>query len=273
MLSLLLAACAPTPTAAEDVTAYAAIVGEAGQDPRAELERCARLADAGLRGDCAAVVATAAARADGQVQRWCAEVPAGIWRDECLFRGAEGRLTQGGSAPAAALCQQAGSFAEDCMVHVWRPQLGRIVQGMGAEGFAARYPAAEQLYQQTVAQAGASESLERMYWLAFFGSGFQADGRIDLDRCAALPAEGARRCQDAAALMLTEPLEGLLRARGQLATFCASHPPRSLDVAGLLGIPASEALDRALSAQQPMICGTGDARPALGAGLRTGQPR
>ena len=139
---------------------------------------------------------------------------------------------------------------------------------MGAPDFAARYTAAEQLFQQTAGQLGSAEGLESMFWLSFFGTGFHNSGAVDLSRCAPLPAQGQRRCEAAAAVLVTEPLEGLLRSAGQLETFCRLNPPRSADVAAMLGVSPSAALDDALREVQPMLCG-GGAGPSLSSGLRT----
>lgn len=259
--------CSRGSSPAQDAATYASVLASAGQDPEGELARCAGLADEATRGDCAAVVAIAAGRRTGDAAAWCDRVPAGKWRDECTFQAAERALTSAGAQDANRLCQDAGQYQADCVIHVWRPQLGRLVNGMGAADFGSRYAAAEQLYQQTVASVGASEGLETMYWLSFFGTGFRASGRVELARCAGLPAEGARRCEQAAAVLVTEPLEGLLRGRGLLSAFCALSPPRSTDVADLLGVAPSAALDAAVAAQQPMICGGGGG-PSLSSGLR-----
>lgn len=82
------------------------------------------------------------------------------------------------------------------------------------------------------------------------------------------PEAGKSRCELTAAVMLTEPLERILRQQGLLQQFCALSPPRAQDVAGLLGVAPSAALDQALVEQQPMLCGAGGA-PALSSGLRT----
>ncbi len=262
--ALALAACQREASLAEDAARYSEILAEVGQDPPGALVRCLGLSDEGLRGDCAAVAAVAAARASGDPS-WCQRVPEGRWRDECGFQVAEAALSSQGSGRAASLCQQAGAYAADCLVHVWRPELGRLTNGMGPEQLAARYPSAEQLYARTVSQAGASEALESSFWLAFFGTAFRAAGRVEPARCATLPDPGPRRCQDAIALLQTEPLEGLLRRSGQLQAFCAGDPDVSAS-ARLLGVEPSDALGRALRSQQPMICGAGGA--ALGGALR-----
>lgn len=265
-------ACARESDPARDVAIYSEILANAGQDPESELARCAALGDEDLAADCAAVVATAAAHRTGDTG-WCARAPAGKWRDECSFQTAERALSTTGAAAAASLCQQSGAFEADCVVHVWRPQLGNLVQGMGSADFAARYPAAEALYQQTAAQVRDQRALEATFWHSFFGSGFRNAGAIEPERCQGLPEAGQARCELTAAVMLTEPLERILRQQGLLQQFCNLSPPRAQDVAGLLGVAPSAALDQALVEQQPMLCGASGG-PALSSGLRTsaGQP-
>lgn len=268
-LPLLLAtACGDPSSPSQDVTTYAEVIASAGQDPERELKRCETLGDAELRADCAAVVAVAAARRDGQVSRWCGRVPEGRWRDECTFQAAESALVTSGSQAAAALCQRSGQFAADCLVHVWQPQLGRITDRMGTQQFGTRYSAADALYQRSLSQVGDTPAFETAFWFSFFGAGFRNGGRVDMGTCEGLPELGRQRCQRAAALLLTEPLEGILRSRGQLQAFCSQSNPDTELAAALLGIQPSEALDQALAAQQPMICGGGGV-PALSAGLRT----
>ena len=266
-LLLLAAGCDRAPSAAEDAATYAEVLARAGQDPERELARCAALTDPSMAGDCAAVVAVAAARARGDAGAWCARVPEGKWRDECQFQTAETALVREGAGAALSMCQGTGQFQADCVVHVWRPQLGRIIERMGAADFGARYPMADQLFEQTAAQLGGPEGLESMFWLSFFGTGFRNSGAVDLGRCAPLPAAGQRRCEAAAAVLVTEPLEGLLRQHGQLEAFCQLHPPRATDVAQLLGVAPSTALDQALLEVQPMLCGGGSG-PSLSSGLR-----
>lgn len=266
ILALLLLACDP-PSRADDMATYADILANAGQDPERELTRCEALGDQNLRGDCAAVVAVAAVKSRGEATRWCARVPEGRWRDECTFQAAEASLRSAGAVSAAGLCQQAGAFQADCVMHLWQPSLTRIVEGMDSGSFAARYDQAEALYQQTASQPGVLADFERRYWLSFFRAGFLADQRVEMRACLPLSVPGRARCEQAAALLLTASLEGALRAAGALSTFCALPKPGAADVASYLGTDPSPALDEAVRAQQPMLCGGG--RPALSGGQRT----
>lgn len=266
-LLLAYAACDRPSSPAQDAATYALVLANVGRDPDGDLARCATLSDEALAGDCAAVVAVAAAKQGGDAAAWCARVPAGKWRDECSFQTAEQAFARASPDAAVGLCQQAGAYEADCLVHLWRPQLGRLMEGMGPGELAARYEAADQLYQHTARQARDQEILESMFWLSYFGTGLRAGGPVDPSRCATLPEQGARRCEVAVAVLQTEPLERILRARDQLAAFCALSPPRAQDVAGLLGVVPSAALNQALQDQQPMICGQGGT--ALSGGLRT----
>lgn len=272
MLSILLLACdGAGRSVAEDMAVYTEVLRTAGQDLEAELARCLALADPDLRGECAGVVALAALRAGGDPERWCAQVPEGKWRSECHFQAAELTLLSRDPAGAAALCQSAGAYRADCVMHLWQPRLSTIVSGMGPAQFGERYPRALQLYTQTASLTGVVADFEQRFWFSFFQAGFQAAGRVDMDACAALDPEGRARCEQAAALLLTAPLEGALRSRGALQRFCGQSAPSSSEIAGWLGTEPSPALDQALREQQPLICGAGR-RPALNGGLRTTPP-
>lgn len=265
LLTLLLACGGPNK--ADEVALYSATVARAGQDPAAELQTCLGLRDPELRGDCAGVVAVAAIRAGGDAASWCGQVPEGRWRSECQFQASEAAVQAHDTVAAAGLCDAAGGFQADCRMHLWQLPLSRMVEGMGRDGFAARYAGADRLFEQARAAPGMPADLERRFWLSFFQTGFANSGGVDLGACATLPAQGQRRCEAAGALLLTEGLEAALRHAGRLDAFCAAQGPSSSDVAGLLGADPSPALDQAVAEQQGAICGAGR-RPMIMGGRR-----
>ena len=265
LLTLLLACGGPNK--ADEVGLYSATVARAGQDPAAEMQTCLGLRDPELRGDCAGVVAITAARAGEDAATWCGQVPEGRWRSECQFQASEAAVQAHDTQDAAGLCDQAGAFQADCLMHLWQLPLTRMVEGMGRDAFAARYAGADRLFEQARAAPGVPADLERRFWLSFFQTGFANSGGVDLSACAALPAQGQQRCETAGALLLTEGLEAALRRDGRLEAFCAAQGPSSADVAGLLGTEPSPALDQAVAEQQGAICGAGR-RPMIMGGRR-----
>lgn len=268
MIALLLLTACGGRSKGEEVSAYSATVASAGQDPASDMRRCLALSDADLRGDCAAVVAQRAIAAGRDPAAWCAQVPEGRWRSECQFQASEAAAQTQGAGAAAGLCQQAGAFQADCLMHLWQLPLSRLVAGMGSDGFGARYAQADALFQEARAVEGMPIDLEQRFWLSYFQSGFSSTGKVDLGACAGLPTQGGQRCEGAGALLLTEGLEGALRGAGRLESFCAGEAPGSAALAELLGVQPSAALDRAVADQQDAICGRGR-RPMIRGGRPT----
>lgn len=107
---------APAPAVVVDRVAEIARYGEALAAE--DVQGCLALVDTELQGDC--TTNTAILRAGRgeitQAQQACDGLAAGTWRDECFFQIVDAARLNGGQA--AAICQQAGEFAEHCLSHV-----------------------------------------------------------------------------------------------------------------------------------------------------------
>ncbi len=254
MVLLLLLACEP-PRVATDTERYAQLLRDGFTDPEQALGVCASLADPDLAGDCALVIAIQSAKGTRQDPAlWCARVPEGAWRDECHFEGAEMMARRNQPDRAAALCRLAGAFRDDCGMHLWMNELSRLSQGLTPATLADALPAASAAYARWAPALAEDTDIEERYWRMFYQGLFGPRAAVDLSVCAPLPEADARRCEQAGAALFLEQLGPFLVQSGRSAEFCR-EPARSERVAPWLGALPHPALDQALQARQPQLCG------------------
>lgn len=254
---LLLLGCAPEPAptgVAADVARYERLLQEGFTDPEQALAVCAGLSDPKLAGDCALVIAMQSAKGTRQDPAlWCARVPAGAWRDECHFEGAEMMARRGQTERAAALCRLAGAFRDDCGMHLWMGELGQLTAGMGTADLAARLPRASQIFARWEPALSEDTDISERFWKMYYQNAFGQRASVDLSVCAPLPEADRARCAQAGADLFLSQLAPMLERQGGLPGFCAGSVS-SAQVAPWLGATPHPALDAALEARRPQLC-------------------
>ena len=237
-------ACRPTPRAD-----YAAVLGDPDlRDPAA----CARLEAEGLAGDCALVVAERRLAGPEPAEAVCAPVPAGRWRDECFFVAAEAAEDAGRDGRAAALCQQAGGFREDCAQHLWQGALYRVAR-RPRQPLSVLEAEATPLHDRWAQHLQWTDGFSARFWehafqLAFIGA------ELDLDRCEDVSVSLQAVCQAGAVALLEQELAPAL-ARGGRA-LCAL-PARADALGPTLPAVSHPALDAVVRSRQQQLCPTG----------------
>lgn len=247
-------ACAADPSGVrQDIERYTSVTGDTTLPPEQGFATCAAITDEDLAGDCALVVATRAATGSRESPTtWCARVPEGTWRSECLFEGSEMMLRRNNPEAAVSLCLKAGPFRDDCAMHLWQSSLDRVTWGMTTATFAERLPAARQIYDSWSMWLSETD-LEGRFWSRFYQVGFGGRAGVDLSVCDALASEDALRCQRVGAEVFASRLGPYLQMSGQLAAFCA-RPLGSAVVAPWVGARPHAALDAALAERWPQLC-------------------
>ena len=164
------------------------------------LRDCKELVDNTLRGDCSLALALRGAGTAG-ASKWCPEVEAGMWRDECWFSVAESAAMRGNMPLAREHCLEAGQFQESCNYHAFQQDVHRAISGAGDLG----------VMEQTLSELlttwkldRAPAALERI-WTEWFRAVLMSRKAVAEDDC--VPVSDAHRAACEA---------GLLQARGLL---------------------------------------------------------
>lgn len=216
---LLLTTACSAPPVARDRDRYLAVLADPELEPSVGLGACAEISDDDLRGDCGlAVVSAEARRRGGAPERWCGEVEAGPWRDECYFVAAEAHRKRGREQSAAWLCGQAGRFVDDCGQHLWQTAVYSLVHNNGPDGISAALPRARQLYARWLPLLGETTDFKVRFWERYYQNGFEGLGTLDLRWCDRLDLEEDRsRCVAAAVKLYDRELgPGIQRGRVNL---------------------------------------------------------
>lgn len=202
---LTLFACSPRDVE-PDAARYTRLVSMAA--PTADdIRDCAGLSDPDLRGDCALVTAQNAARAAGVLpETFCPQIDAPAWQSECYFMAAEAYNNERAYPQAAEMCLRATLFTNHCAQHLWQKPLAALTYKDGAAAFAPRLADAKRLHQRWAPLLDEHTDFTARFWRRYFEGGFERSRRIDLDACASLPEEDARRCQEAGASLFSRRL-------------------------------------------------------------------
>lgn len=159
LLLPLLAACHDPPASpARQIDAV--VQSEAPARERYEL--CEAMDDPALRDDCTAIVAADEARRGPPD---CSAIPAGRTRQDCWFSTAEREARIADPARLWYLCEQAGTFAAECVQHVGAMQLEHRLDG--AFDPEADWPVVQVLGREWVDathRADMASTVERLYW-------------------------------------------------------------------------------------------------------------
>lgn len=198
LTALLILACSSAIEPLPDVDAYAEAARIAPEDPAAAADLCARVeGEAGA--ECMALTAAEVSTSDLDLAtQLCARVEEGVWRDECGFLVADGAVRSGHVDEAGPICAQAGRFADNCLMHVWKRHAAICVDQ------SAELQAASDCHQLSFAWSEglltADEGLEARFWDVFFdaavGGAKGGAAHIDFARCEELTDETLRdRCE------------------------------------------------------------------------------
>lgn len=236
------AACQPDP-----VAVYAQVLSDDGQlDPAA----CDPVTDPALRSDCLLVVATRRLMGVGEpAEAACAEVPAGTWRAECLFVAAEQAAADKRDGRAAALCKQAGPFAEDCAQHLWQDALYRVAR-RPQQPLPDMVRAATPLHDTWAGYLRWTGDFHTRFWRLAFELAFTGS-RIDPARCDAVDPALQGACVAGAVGLVERELAPAL-ARGGLS-LCTLEP-RITALGPALPAAPDPRLDAVVAARQAELC-------------------
>jgi hypothetical protein len=200
------------------------------------LPQCAGLDSEALRGECQLLIAQRAAEAAGEPpERYCDRIESPTWRSECWFVAAEAS-SEDDPAHAAELCARSGPFADHCGQHLWQQSIRRLTWNRGSEAFAAKLPDARRIHAAWAPHLAADFDFEARLWRRFYEGGFERSGRIELSKCAALPAEDALRCRTAGASLYGRRIQEIRHIDRAMAELCAIPEPTSA-AAAATGVP------------------------------------
>lgn len=149
-------------------------------DPDGAFERCKDVREPTSNADCVTAVVQAAPR-HPQAQAWCAGLPQVWQQQECAFVRAE-------FADDLQGCADAGPWADECRLHVWRGRVPRLVQDRGVQ------EAIEACRHGLVADGLDPEDPD--LWHPVFWHLF--DGGLSPDRCGDLVGAPATACRQVA---------------------------------------------------------------------------
>lgn len=242
------------------------------EDPDISLDRgrslCGSLSDPELAGECMlAVVSAVGRRGDGHLETLCAEVPAGVWGDECWFLAAEGAARAGRREDAARLCLQSGRFVNDCGQHLWQSEVRAIIAprapGAPVPSFEEALPRARRVYDRWAPLLEEGTDMSYRFWRRFYQNGFERRGWISLRRCDPLEPEDRARCVDAGQRLFAQRVDMDLPAAGFDLCRIDDMTPQ---VAQVLRAHPHPALVETLRERQAARCGGGGSPGSAGAG-------
>lgn len=241
-------ACDP---GAQDRDRYREVVADKHVDVATGMERCGRIHDPALAGDCGLHVATVALRQG--VDPTCDAVRGAVWSHECWFLAAEGARRRGRLPLAARRCRRAGPFVEDCAQHLWQSEVRDLIFDTGAEGFAGALPAAVQIHQRWAGLLGESSGFTDRFWPRFYQNGFEGTGMVDLSQCAGLPDGHDARCVEAGVEVFARDLAPRLDRAG--VDLCALRPGGVGELTSWVPGVADPRLDRVIINRVQAVCG------------------
>lgn len=159
--------------------------------------------------DCLVAVQEALGRLD---RADCDAIPAGVWRDECVFLYAE-RVAAAGDAAAGFAACEGTRFGRHCTYHLIREGARAALERPLAEAAVA-----------TDAYAGLrlAPDAGRLFWQTWFRERMSRNHPVDPSGCGALP-RGVEACHQGALDTIELSLQGMARARGH--SFCKGPPP------------------------------------------------
>jgi hypothetical protein len=164
LLALLACQNGPAIPDRDDREGLVAALRLVGDDPAAAMTRCRALGDT-VRGECVVAVVEAAPK-HPEASGWCDEI-GGLDRDECHFQRAEGTRS-------FADCAKAGSFQDDCRLHLWSYRARKLVEPTLPETVAAARDAMRE---------DGIDPADQRFWSATFRSWLQDTKPLDRGAC------------------------------------------------------------------------------------------
>jgi len=191
-----------------------------------DLSRCIALEDPSLAGDCALTVALGLARPDGRdAHIHCAEVPEGLWRQECHFIAAERARSSGQVKAAIKLCEQAGRFAADCAFHLWQRAMRTLAKRIVLERMAEQQPRMRNVHARWAKRVGHISEFDAIFWRKLFRAVWDGVSRVDPAICTILDPDLEAQCRLGAQIHFHHAFRASLRSEAWTAAFCAGEPP------------------------------------------------
>lgn len=234
---------------ADPVADYATVLSEPGlREPAA----CEGLPTEELLGDCALVVAERRLAARELAETVCAEVPPGRWRFECFFVAAEAAAADSREGRAAALCQQAGSFREDCAQHLWQDALYRLAR-RPRQRLSALEVLATPLHDRWSGHLRWTEGFSARFWEHAFGLAF-VGAVLDLERCQEVSSALQPACIAGGVSLFERELAPALARTGM--DLCAL-PARADALGPALVAVSHPTLDGVVTARKRRLCPSG----------------
>jgi hypothetical protein len=200
-----------------------------------DLVRCQALQEQTLAGDCAFSVVMVLAKQEGtSIQSRCAEVPEGVWREECFFVGAE-RARSGGDLPLAVqLCEKSGQFASDCAFHLWQRAMRTLAKRIMLETLAEQQPRMRSLHARWSELVGHFSEFDSIYWRKLFRAIWDGVYLVNPEICDQLDPDMQGHCLFGARIHLDHAIRASLREPEWSEQFCAGSAPR---VSALMALP------------------------------------
>ena len=241
LLAFVFACGSPAPV---NVRAYADAARETPSDPARAALDCAKV-DGDAGGECMAWAADSMAKHDPDAgAAICAKITLSTWKDECGFLVAEETLQQQGAEAASKRCANAGTFSDNCLMHVWKHHASELLARKpfadAATGFAGAIGWSDGVITRDAA-------LDDRFWDLFFDAAFGApEGTADAPKVDRPPMDVAwsetlagdlgKRCKRAVPASLQRALNRADRR--------PANVPGALDVTALCASDATPLVDR-----------------------------
>lgn len=232
-LALIPLACIDT-EARPDWQIYAEIV-EQRPAQASDLVRCRSLQEITLAGDCALSVVTGLAKQEGtSIHERCAEVPDGVWREECFFVGAERARSKGNLPLAIQLCEKSGQFASDCAFHLWQRAMRTLAKRIMLQTLAEQQPQMRAFHARWSERVGHFSGFDAIYWRKLFRAIWDGVYLVNPEICSQLDADVQEHCLFGARIHLDHAIRASLREPEWSELFCAGQAPK---VSALMALP------------------------------------
>ncbi|MCB9758241.1 MAG: hypothetical protein H6739_00235 [Alphaproteobacteria bacterium] len=217
----------------------------AALDPSLSLERAVALCEGMATPERAGECAVAAIEARGALSAAaCAQVPAGLWREECLFLTAEAVLADGHLEAAMAGCRDT-RFARECSFHLIRAE---------AQAAALLDPAEAAAQLASLPVTVVAPDAARLFWREWLRARQSAGRSVDPAACRALPDPAP--CDAALMELWLAAISAMPRDR-----FCALRAEVGRTPLTLAGGAPAFADDPALVAHADRYCDGLDSTP------------
>jgi hypothetical protein len=203
------------------------------------LEHCRAIEGADLQGDCLTALV---AEGTEPVETLCAEIQHPAWRDECSFVAAERAIEGEDFARAAALCRDAGRYAENCTAHAWQTELREALGTRGVEAMVDDRAAVEAVHDRWSERFGPSESFEHIFWPNCYRMAFERTELLQVSACERVPTAERDACLRGAATTYRNWLHHTPLLRDGKDRLCSANPDALglAEASTLLEIPPTE---------------------------------